>query len=103
MPWYTISGESLRIRVRARARAGSFEAAALPDRRLKLRLTAAPVDGKANDQAAKTIAGLLGVPRPRVSLASGASSRDRTFMISGIADGTGLPDSTALPGGFYKL
>lgn len=53
---------------------------------LKLRLAAAPVEGKANAALIEYIAALLDVPRASVELVAGAASRRKLLRISGAAD-----------------
>jgi uncharacterized protein YggU (UPF0235/DUF167 family) len=74
-------GEVLRLRVRAQPRAGRLEVAGVRDGRLRLRLTAAPADGAANQQAKRLIAGAFGVGITRVSLATGGRHRDKVFLV----------------------
>ena len=50
---------------------------------LKLRVTAPAVEGRANEAARALLAELLGVPRSRVALTRGASSRSKHFLIRG--------------------
>jgi hypothetical protein len=50
---------------------------------VRVRISAPPVDGKANDELIRFLAEELGVPRSTVRLVSGASSRSKTIMISG--------------------
>jgi len=52
--------------------------------RLKLAVNAPPVDGKANRACRRFLAELFRVPKSRVELVSGASSRQKGFFISGI-------------------
>ena len=49
--------------------------------RLKLRLTAPPVEGKANAQLIRFLAATFGVTKSRVHLESGASSRNKRVRI----------------------
>ena len=49
--------------------------------RLKVSLTAPPVDGKANEQARKLLAELFGVSASRVRLVQGELARDKLFRI----------------------
>ena len=49
---------------------------------LKLRLGAPPVDGKANAELTAFIARLLGLPRPRVSIVSCLSSRQKRLRVA---------------------
>lgn len=49
--------------------------------RIKIRIKAAPVDGKANSHLLKFLAAQFGVPTTSVSLQSGESSRQKTILI----------------------
>jgi hypothetical protein len=50
----------------------------------KLDLAAPPVDGKANDECVRYLAELAGVPRSRVRIVMGASSRMKVVEVEGI-------------------
>jgi len=52
--------------------------------RLRIRLQARPVEGKANRELARFIAGELGMKKNRVTLASGERSREKTLLLQGI-------------------
>jgi len=52
---------------------------------LKLRVTAPPVEGRANEAARTALAEALGLRRAQVQLVSGASSRRKRFRVTGIA------------------
>lgn len=49
--------------------------------RLKVRLAAPPVDGRANKALLAWLADLFGVPRSAVELTRGASSRQKTVRV----------------------
>jgi uncharacterized protein (TIGR00251 family) len=51
---------------------------------LKIALVAPAVDGKANDALVRYLAGLLGVPRLSVEIASGLLSRSKVVRVMGI-------------------
>jgi uncharacterized protein YggU (UPF0235/DUF167 family) len=51
---------------------------------LVLRVNAPPLEGKANEEARKLLAELLGLPRSRVTLAAGARSKKKVFHLSGV-------------------
>jgi uncharacterized protein (TIGR00251 family) len=51
----------------------------------KLDLAAPPVDGKANDECVRFFAELAGVPRSRVRVVTGATSRVKVVEIEGVA------------------
>jgi len=68
---------SVRVQPRAR-RAGLGE---VVQGRLRVALTAPPVDGKANAQAREVLAEAFGVGVSRVRLALGESSREKVFHV----------------------
>jgi uncharacterized protein (TIGR00251 family) len=51
--------------------------------RLKLRLAAPPVDGKANEALVAFLAEYYGVPKRNVRILAGASSRRKRILIEG--------------------
>ena len=50
---------------------------------VRVRLSAPPVDGQANDELIRFLANLLGVRQSAVRLVSGEGSRSKTVAISG--------------------
>ncbi len=50
----------------------------------KLRLAAPPVDGKANEECVRFLAGLFGVARPAVRIVSGLTARIKIVEIDGV-------------------
>lgn len=63
-------------------RAARTELVGLHDGRLKLRLTAPPVDGAANAALVQFLAECLDLPRSALSVASGGTGRRKTVSIS---------------------
>jgi uncharacterized protein (TIGR00251 family) len=53
------------------------------DGRIKVAVTAPPVDGEANAAVIELVAKALGVPRHAVEVIAGASSRRKTLRITG--------------------
>jgi len=51
---------------------------------LKIKLTAPPVDGEANDVCIKYIAHILNIPRSRVTIVTGITSHYKVIEIEGI-------------------
>jgi uncharacterized protein len=51
---------------------------------LKIKVAAPPIEGRANDALCEFLAELLDVPRSRVAVSSGASSRHKRVRISGV-------------------
>jgi uncharacterized protein (TIGR00251 family) len=52
---------------------------------LKVAVTAPPEDGRANKALLETLRELLGVKRSQIELLSGATSREKRFLIRGVA------------------
>jgi uncharacterized protein len=50
----------------------------------KLDLAAPPVEGKANEECIRFLAGLAGVPRSNVRIVSGATARHKIVDVDGI-------------------
>lgn len=74
----------LRLAVYVQPRASRNEVVGWHDGALKLRLTAPPVEGAANDALQRFVAELLGVPRRQVRLLSGQGSRRKLLQIDGV-------------------
>lgn len=68
-------------RLRIVPRAPRSELAGVHGDRLKLRLCAPPVDGRANAELVVLLARLFGVPRSRVRLTAGLRGRNKTVEI----------------------
>jgi uncharacterized protein (TIGR00251 family) len=75
---------SLVIDTRVQPHSSQLAVGSIENGKLKLRLTAPPVDGKANQQATKLLAKWFGVAPSRVELIRGQTSRDKSFRITGI-------------------
>ena len=65
-------------------RASKTELAGIHGDALKIRLSAPPVDGAANDALVEFLAETFAVPRRNVRLVSGESSRSKIVEIEGI-------------------
>lgn len=75
-----------RIQVRVQPRARRDEIAGERDGRLVVRVTAPPVDGKANAALRKLLAKRLGVPPGSVTVVRGEGSRDKLVEVDGLDD-----------------
>jgi uncharacterized protein (TIGR00251 family) len=67
-------------------RASRTELAGLHGNRLRIRLQAPPVDGKANKALLTFLADCLNAPRGALSLASGDTGRDKTVRVDGMEE-----------------
>ena len=84
--WYRWKGETLILSVRVQPKASSDEivgpcADALGGESLKVRITAPPVDGKANAHLVKFLAKAFGVAKSRVCVVAGDSGRQKRVQI----------------------
>jgi uncharacterized protein (TIGR00251 family) len=75
-----------RVEVRVQPRARRDELAGERAGRLLIRVTAPPVDGKANEAVRALLAERLGVPKRRVAITRGESARDKLVEVDGLDD-----------------
>ena len=94
-PLETTEG-GIRLRLRIQPRASRTEVAGLHGDLLRIRLSAPPVDGAANEELIRFLADLLGVPGRAVEITAGHAGRQKTVRILGVdraaaAAALGLP------------
>lgn len=82
----TRAGGRIRFRVRAVPRASTSGPAGERDGALLVRVTAPPVDGRANDALLRVLARALDVGPSEVRLEAGASSRTKTVSAPAAAE-----------------
>lgn len=82
MSWYRWDGEDLILACHLQPKASKDEFAGLHGDRLKIRLTAPPVEGKANAHLMAFLARAFGVPRSQVTLESGELNRQKRVRIT---------------------
>ncbi len=73
-------GAALAIRVTPRASKNEI-VEVLSDQTIKVRLTAPPVEGKANEALVEFLAEVLGVPKSKIEIVAGMSGRDKLVSI----------------------
>ncbi|MBI2702650.1 MAG: DUF167 domain-containing protein [Mycobacterium sp.] len=73
--------ESVVVKVKPGSRKGPLVEVG-PDGELTIYVREQAVDGKANDAVTRVLAGYLDVPRSRITLISGATSRLKRFRVS---------------------
>ena len=79
----TATGVLLRFRVQPRA--SREEISGVTADAIRLRLTAPPVDGTANDALVRFLAARLKVPRSAVELVSGRTGRTKLVAVTGVS------------------
>lgn len=75
-------GEAVRFTVRLQPRASRNEIAGLQGSSLRIRVTAPPVDGLANEALIDLLSDSLGVSRRNVCIVTGQSSRTKVVEVS---------------------
>jgi uncharacterized protein (TIGR00251 family) len=81
MTHYQWQGSDLLLRCHLQPKASSDEVAGLHGDRIKLRITAPPVDGKANAYLVQWLGTLFQVPKSRVRILQGESGRSKNILI----------------------
>lgn len=72
------------FRIRVVPRASRSEVAGIQGDALKLRITAPPVEGKANEECIRLLAETLGVKKGQVTIIAGHASRTKTVAVEGV-------------------
>lgn len=81
-PCYRWQDDDLILSIRVQPRASRDEIVGVYGDLLKIRLTAPPVDGKANQHLLRFLASYCKVPRARVELISGHAGRTKKVRIN---------------------
>ncbi len=81
MSYYQWQGDDLYLSCHLQPKAKKDEITGLYGDSLKIRITAPPVDGKANVHLIKVMAKLFGVPKNAVTIVSGELSREKRLYI----------------------
>ena len=83
-PWLHSAGDDVVLTLHIQPGAKKTEVVGLHGEALKIRLAAPPVDGKANDCLIAFLAKRLGVPKSRVALVAGETSRAKRVRVAGV-------------------
>ena len=81
MSWFRRDGTDLILQIRVQPRASNDALAGVIGDYLKIRLTAPPVEGRANEYLIAYLAKLFGVPKSSVILERGATSQRKQLRI----------------------
>jgi uncharacterized protein (TIGR00251 family) len=77
--WLRVEGDTIRMEVKVQSGASKTEFAGLKDGRLKVRIAAAPENGKANAELCRFLATALHCPKGEIRLLRGERSRLKTI------------------------
>ena len=73
--FFRVDGDTIRLEIKAVPGASKTELAGIKDGRLRIRLAAAPEDGKANAELLSFLSKTLGCPKRDLRIVSGEKSR----------------------------
>jgi uncharacterized protein (TIGR00251 family) len=76
--WLKAADDTIRLEIKAQPGASKTEITGLKDGRLRVRIAAAPEDGKANSELCRFLAAVLHCPRRSVTVLRGERSRLKT-------------------------
>jgi uncharacterized protein (TIGR00251 family) len=79
--WYRWEGDALLLSLRVQPRSKQDQFVEPHGDHYKARITAPPVEGKANEHLIKFLAKSFGVKRSQVSMQTGQTSRNKLFRI----------------------
>lgn len=80
----TETKSGLMLKVRVLPRSSRTEASGIQDGALKLKITAPPVEGQANEACLRFLSETLGIRKSQITLVAGQTSKSKTFAISGV-------------------
>jgi uncharacterized protein (TIGR00251 family) len=81
MSWFHWDGQDLILQIKVQPRARRDEFAGAIGDHLKVRITATPVDGRANEHLIDFLARQFGTPRARITLVRGHKSKLKVLRI----------------------
>lgn len=96
MAHYRWQGDDLILQCHLQPKSSTDEIAGLHGDRLKLRITAPPVDGKANAHLIQWLSKLFKTPKSNVSILQGELGRQKTVLIRSPRQ---LPEGALIGGG----
>ena len=85
LEWINETTDGVDVKIRAVPRASKNEIQGVYDDALKIRLTTAPVDGKANQALIKFLSKTLDVSKTQIQIEQGETSRHKIVQITGIS------------------
>ena len=85
MAYFTETPEGTVLNVKAQPRSSKAGVDGLLGDAVKVRIRCAPVDGKANKELVETLADAFGIPKCKVVLKSGETSKQKRVLLSGVS------------------
>jgi len=82
--WFNEAKGFITIEVLISPKASKNKIVGLHDNRLKIRIAAPPVDGKANQELIRFLSNVLGIPTYDIEIDAGHTNKRKTVKISGV-------------------
>ena len=82
----TVTQDGVRVPVRVQPRASSTEIAGIHGGALKVRVTAPPADGAANEMLVGFLATTFGIPELDIRIVAGLTSRSKIVELAGVSE-----------------
>ena len=82
--YYTETPEGTVLNVKAQPRSSKAGLDGLLGDAVKVRIRAAPVDGKANKELVETLADFFSLPKSRVSFVGGETLKSKRILLAGL-------------------
>ncbi|RQD61791.1 MAG: YggU family protein [Desulfonatronovibrio sp. MSAO_Bac4] len=81
-----IDDSTWRVRILVQPGAKNSEIQGIQENRLKVRIQARPVEGKANKDLCSFLAQAIGIRKSQLQLEKGLTSRQKSILISGVSE-----------------
>jgi uncharacterized protein (TIGR00251 family) len=87
LPWLEQKNDGVLLRVRIQPRASKSQLAGLigEPARLKIRISAPPVDGEANEEVVCFLSKLLSIPKSAITIVRGQTAKAKDIFCAGIS------------------
>ncbi len=96
MSWLSGTDGDLRLRIHAQPGAKRSRIAGVHGDALKIQIHAPPVEGKANDELIRFLAGILRCRRNQLRIVTGELGREKTVALEGISHADALAALTPI-------
>jgi uncharacterized protein (TIGR00251 family) len=78
------TGKGAVLEIRLAPRSSRCEIAGIQDGSLKMKITAPPVEGKANEECIRFLSDLLRIRKSAISIIAGEKSKNKTVLVTGM-------------------
>lgn len=83
---YKVTKDGVVLSIRLLPRSSRCEIAGIQDENLKIKITAPPVEGRANEECIRFLSEWLGVRKSRISIVAGHKSKNKKIAVSDLTE-----------------